>query len=131
MLEPVSGATGVLTFEITQLDGLDTLVLDQVKQLTLSVVTRVTDTIGANLVLTNLAAISYYDSQPGLGPDVGLTPTQRSYVDGISSAEHRTPDVPDTKDGFPGYGHIGQRHNLCDHRTRHTAHGHGLRRDCY
>jgi uncharacterized repeat protein (TIGR01451 family)/fimbrial isopeptide formation D2 family protein len=56
----------------------------------ITVVARVTDSVSADLMLVNEASIPYYDSQPGQGPQEGLTPTQRTYSSEVDSAEHRT-----------------------------------------
>ena len=58
----------------------------------ITVVGHVTDTIAANLALTNTAAVPTYDSQPDDGPGP-RTPTQRVYTDGVDSVVHRTTDA--------------------------------------
>ena len=73
----------------------------------ITVVGRVTDTIGANLLLTNTARIPYYDSQPDDGPQTGLTPPQRVYTDGVDSVVHRTVDAGIAKSVTPPYATLG------------------------
>jgi uncharacterized repeat protein (TIGR01451 family) len=58
-------------------------------RMVITLVARLTDTISANLYLTNTAWLGY-DSQPGLGPQTGLTPTQRVYTPLVDSAWHQT-----------------------------------------
>ena len=86
---PTVGATGVITWRVNELWGSDlnggTAVI--------TVVAQVTDTIGASLELINTAAIPYYDSQYDNGPDVGLTPTQRTYTGNDDSVSHYTVDA--------------------------------------
>ncbi|HHN93164.1 MAG TPA: DUF11 domain-containing protein, partial [Anaerolineae bacterium] len=56
----------------------------------ITMVTTVSDTVGAGQLLTNTASIPYYDSQPDGGPGPH-TPDQRTYTDGEDSVWHRTP----------------------------------------
>ena len=69
-------------------------------------VARVSDTIGANLTLTNQAAISYYDSQPDEGPGP-YVPTQRAYADGADDVWHRTVDAGIAKAVVPPTATLG------------------------
>jgi len=78
--EPPVGATDVITWRVNDLWGSDlgggTAVI--------TVVVQVTDTIGADVRLTNIAAIPYYDSQPGDGPGPH-TPDEREYTGNFDS----------------------------------------------
>jgi uncharacterized repeat protein (TIGR01451 family) len=105
--QPTVGATGAITFAVDQLDGLDAAVLEAAKRLTLTFVTQVTDTIGSSLLLRNAAALPYYDTQPGTGPQLGLTPTQRTYADGNSAVEHYTIDAGIFKTVTPATATLG------------------------
>ncbi len=67
------------------------------RAMSITIVARVTSTIAASEILTNIAAIPYYDSQPEAGPTTGLTPTQRVYSDGNDSVFHVTIQAPITK----------------------------------
>ena len=91
--EPSVGATGTIVWEIDQLNGTDASPTGS-KALTLTVYARVDDEIGASRVLTNTAYVPYYDSQPDDGPQMGLTPTQRTYNDGSDDVTQYTP-TPD------------------------------------
>jgi fimbrial isopeptide formation D2 family protein/uncharacterized repeat protein (TIGR01451 family) len=57
-------------------------------------------------VLTNTAAIPYYDSQPGDGPDP-YTPDEREYTDGSDSVSHRTVDAAILKTVTPPTATLG------------------------
>lgn len=87
---PVS-ATGLLTWQVNALWGTDWNA-GQPGVAVLTFVAEVTDTIGANLRLTNTAAIPLYDSQPGDGPGP-YTPDEREYTDGTDSVYHKTVDA--------------------------------------
>ncbi len=90
--EPPVGATGVLTWRVNELWGLEWSPGGVPKVATITVVAQVTDTVGANLTFTNTAAIPYYDSQPGDGPGP-YVPDEREYTDGSDSVYHRTVDA--------------------------------------
>jgi len=100
--EPAVGATGVLTWRVNELWGTDWGGGVAV----ITVVAQVTDTVGANLLLTNTAAIPYYDSQPGNGPGP-YTPDEREYTDGSDSVSHRTVDAAILKTVTPPTATLG------------------------
>jgi uncharacterized repeat protein (TIGR01451 family)/fimbrial isopeptide formation D2 family protein len=100
--EPAVGATGVLTWRVNELWGTDWGGGVAV----ITVVAQVTDTVGANLLLTNTAAIPYYDSQPGDGPGP-YTPDEREYTDGSDSVSHRTVDAAILKAVTPPTATLG------------------------
>jgi uncharacterized repeat protein (TIGR01451 family)/fimbrial isopeptide formation D2 family protein len=100
--EPAVGATGVLTWRVNELWGTDWGGGVAV----ITVVAQVTDTVGANLILTNTAAIPYYDSQPGDGPGP-YTPDEREYTDGSDSVSHRTVDAAILKTVTPPTATLG------------------------
>jgi len=83
--EPPVGSTDVITWRVNELWGSDlgggTAVI--------TVVVRVTDTIGADVEVLNTVEIPYYDSQPGDGPGPH-TPDERVYTDGSDSVWLRT-----------------------------------------
>ncbi|MCS6773845.1 MAG: hypothetical protein NZ693_07025, partial [Thermoflexales bacterium] len=91
LAQPPVSATGVVTWRLSELWGL-AWNGNQPGVAVLTVVVQVTSTIGANLTLTNTAAIPYYDSQPGDGPGP-YTPDEREYTDGSDSVSHRTVDA--------------------------------------
>ena len=94
--QPAANATGTLLWGVNALWGTDwNGSLPGVARLTVRA--QVTDTIGAGLILTNTAYLPYYDSQPGPGPQQGLTPTQREYGDGEDSVPLRTVEPSLTK----------------------------------
>ncbi|RLC70585.1 MAG: hypothetical protein DRI81_18890, partial [Chloroflexi bacterium] len=72
----------------------------------ITIVAQVSDTIGANLVLTNTGAIPYYDSQPGDGPGPH-TPDEREYTDGTDSVFHLTVDGEIEKGVMPSAATLG------------------------
>jgi uncharacterized repeat protein (TIGR01451 family) len=76
----------------------------------ITVVAQVISNVAANVRFTNTAAIPVYDSQPGPGPDMGLTPTQRVYTDGQDSVPHLTgqPELRLTKQVEPSIVAAGQ-----------------------
>ncbi|MBC7233671.1 MAG: DUF11 domain-containing protein [Chloroflexi bacterium] len=89
VVAPSVGATGVITWQVDMLNG--TIVSPTgSKSFTLTVSTVVSPEVSAGMALTNTAVVPYYDSQPGLGPQVGLTPTQRIFVDGTDDVVHYT-----------------------------------------
>mgnify|MGYP000333046240 CR=1 FL=1 len=88
---PTLPATGVITFGLSLINGTDTAP-SGAKQVTLTLTAQVTSTLGAGLTLVNTAAVPYYDSQAGDGPDEGLTPRQRTYEDGQDSVSYNTPE---------------------------------------
>lgn len=90
LAQPPVSATGTLTWQLSALWGRQWNG-DQPATAVLTVVARVTDTIGANLTLTNIASAPYYDSQPSDGPGP-YPPDERTYSDGSDSVNHRTPD---------------------------------------
>ncbi|MCX7681916.1 MAG: hypothetical protein N2508_08130, partial [Anaerolineae bacterium] len=87
--QPPVGATGVLTWRINELWGLEWSPWGMPKVAVLTIVAQVTNTVGANLRFTNTAAIPYYDSQPGDGPGP-FVPDEREYTDGSDSVWHQT-----------------------------------------
>ncbi len=87
---PAAGATGVIVWQVNQLFGKAWIAGSASGVATMTVVAQVTDTIGANLTLTNTAAIPYYDSEPGPGVTTTLGTIQRTYADGSSSVALRT-----------------------------------------
>ncbi len=91
LFAPAPGAVGVLTWHLSALWGA-LWNSNQPGVAVITVVARVTDTIGANLTLTNTAAVPRYDSQPGDGPGP-YDPDQREYVDGSDQTSHRTVDA--------------------------------------
>jgi len=95
---PVS-ATGQVTWLLSALWG-TAWNSNQPGVVTLTVVARVTDTIGANVVFTNSVALPYYDSQPGDGPGP-YNPDEREYSDGGDSVSHRTADASIIKSVVP------------------------------
>jgi uncharacterized repeat protein (TIGR01451 family)/fimbrial isopeptide formation D2 family protein len=99
---PTVGATGVLTWRVNELWGTDWGGGVAV----ITVVAQVTDTVGANLLLTNTAAIPYYDSQPGDGPGP-YTPDEREYTDGSDLVSHRTVDAAILKAVTPPTATLG------------------------
>ncbi len=103
--DPSPGTTGDLSWQINELWGTD--LGGVARTAIMTVVAQVTDTIGANLVLTNVAAIDYYDSQPSDGPSTGLTPMQREYEDGDDSVQHRTVDGKISKAVTPDEATLG------------------------
>ena len=102
---PTVGATGVLTWRVNELWGTDWNG-GQPGVAVITVVAQVTDTVGANLILTNTAAIPYYDSQPGDGPGP-YTPDEREYTDGSDSVSHRTVDAAILKTVTPPTATLG------------------------
>ncbi|MGB9889027.1 MAG: isopeptide-forming domain-containing fimbrial protein, partial [Anaerolineae bacterium] len=104
--EPPVGATGVLTWRVNELWGLEWTPWGVPKVATVTVVAQVTDTVGANLRLTNTAAIPYYDSQPGDGPGP-YPPDEREYTDGSDSVFHRTVDAAILKSVTPPTATLG------------------------
>jgi len=102
---PTVGATGVLTWRVNELWGTDWNG-GQPGVAVITVVAQVTDTVGANLILTNTAAIPYYDSQPGNGPGP-YTPDEREYTDGSDSVSHRTVDAAILKTVTPPTATLG------------------------
>ncbi len=105
LAEPPMGATGVLTWRVNELWGLEWGSYGP-KVATVTVVAQVTDTVGANLILTNTAAIPYYDSQPGDGPGPYI-PDEREYTDGSDSVYHRTVDAGILKTVTPPTATLG------------------------
>jgi uncharacterized repeat protein (TIGR01451 family)/fimbrial isopeptide formation D2 family protein len=103
---PPVGATGVLTWRVNELWGLEWAPWGVPKVATITIVAQVTDTVGANLILTNTAAIPYYDSQPGDGPGP-YTPDEREYTDGADSVSHRTVDAAILKAVTPPTATLG------------------------
>ncbi|MGQ9718135.1 MAG: isopeptide-forming domain-containing fimbrial protein, partial [Anaerolineae bacterium] len=103
--EPAVGATGVLTWRVNELWG-RYWNSDQPGVAIITVVAQVTDTIGANLLLTNTAAIPYYDSQPGDGPGP-YAPDEREYTDGSDSVWHQTVDAAVLKTVTPPTATLG------------------------
>ncbi len=87
---PAVSSTGLITWTVDRFDGSDPAAAGTIRYLTVTVVARVTDTIGANLTLTNTAGVPYYDSQPGPGVTTALGTIQRTYADGSSSVSLRT-----------------------------------------
>ncbi|MBC7228180.1 MAG: DUF11 domain-containing protein, partial [Thermoflexales bacterium] len=106
LAEPPVGATGVLTWRVNELWGLEWSPWGVPKVATITVVARVTDTVGANLTLTNTAAIPYYDSQPGDGPGP-YTPDEREYTDGSDTVWHQTVDAAVIKSVTPPTATLG------------------------
>nr|MBC7245551.1 DUF11 domain-containing protein [Chloroflexota bacterium] len=108
VIAPTPGATGVITWSVDILNG--TIVTPTgPKSLTITVSTVVSPAVSAGMVLTNVAGVPYYDSQPGTGPQVGLTPTQRIFVDGTDDVVHYTiSDVDILKAVQPITATIGQ-----------------------
>jgi uncharacterized repeat protein (TIGR01451 family)/fimbrial isopeptide formation D2 family protein len=102
---PTVGATGVLTWRVNELWG-RAWNAGQPGVAVITVVAQVTDTVGANLILTNTAAIPYYDSQPGEGPGP-YTPDEREYTDGADSVSHRTVDAAILKTVTPPTATLG------------------------
>ena len=108
VLSPTLPASGVITFGLSLINGTDAAP-SGAKQVMLTLTTTVSATVGGGLTLLNTAAIPYYDSQAGDGPDEGLTPRQRTYSDGQDSVSHETP--PPTgllKAGSPLTATVGQ-----------------------
>jgi uncharacterized repeat protein (TIGR01451 family) len=103
--EPAVGATGVLTWRVNELWGMDWN-NNKPGVAVITVVAQVTDTVGANLILTNTAAIPYYDSQPRDGPGP-YTPDEREYTDGSDSVSHRTVDAAILKTVTPPTATLG------------------------
>jgi len=89
VVAPTVGATGVITWQIDLLNGTQAPPTGN-KVLTLTISTVVSPAVSAGAVLTNTAYVPYYDSQPGPGPQTGLSPTQRTYTDGSDSVVHHT-----------------------------------------
>ncbi|MCS7261764.1 MAG: DUF11 domain-containing protein, partial [Anaerolineae bacterium] len=104
--EPPVGATGVLTWRVNELWGLEWSPQNVPKVATITVIAQVTDTVGANLRFTNTAAIPYYDSQPGDGPGP-YSPDEREYTDGSDSVSHRTVDAAILKAVTPPAATLG------------------------
>ncbi len=104
--EPPVGATGILTWRVNELWGLEWTPWGVPKVAVITVVAQVTDTVGANLAFTNIAAIPYYDSQPGDGPGP-YTPDEREYTDGSDSVYHRTVDAAILKAVTPPTATLG------------------------
>jgi uncharacterized repeat protein (TIGR01451 family)/fimbrial isopeptide formation D2 family protein len=102
---PPVGATGVLTWRVNELWG-RAWNAGQPGVAVITMVARVTDTIGANLRLTNTAAIPYYDSQPGDGPGP-YAPDEREYTNGADTVFHRTVDAAITKTVTPPTATLG------------------------
>jgi uncharacterized repeat protein (TIGR01451 family)/fimbrial isopeptide formation D2 family protein len=102
---PTVGATGVLTWRVNELWG-RAWNAGQPGVAVITVVAQVTDTVGANLLLTNTATIPYYDSQPGEGPGP-YTPDEREYTDGADSVSHRTVDAAILKTVTPPTATLG------------------------
>ncbi|MGQ9493458.1 MAG: SdrD B-like domain-containing protein [Anaerolineae bacterium] len=109
MIAPTPGATGVITWGVDMLNG--TIVSPTgPKALTLTISTVVSPAVSAGMALTNTTVVPYYDSQPGLGPQVGLTPTQRIFVDGTDDVVHYTiGEVDIFKQVHPIIATIGQQ----------------------
>jgi uncharacterized repeat protein (TIGR01451 family) len=89
--QPPVAATGVLTWAVNQLDGMDPSA-GTARRLTITLVAQAIDAITANIRLTNTVTIPYYDSQPGPGVTTTLGTIQRTYTDGSSSVYHLTVD---------------------------------------
>jgi len=89
---PAVGARGVLTWTTDYLTPTNPFTVLNHTDFNIQLVLRVDDTISANTVLTNQAALSY-DSQPGSGP-AGV---QRSYSGGTHATGVRTVDAAISK----------------------------------
>ena len=99
LAQPPVSATGTLTWLLSALWG-TAWNGNQPGVAVITVVAQVTETIGANLTLTNSAAIPNYDSQPGDGPGP-YAPDERDYTDGGDSVSHRTTDAALLKSVVP------------------------------
>ncbi|MCX7683126.1 MAG: hypothetical protein N2508_14365, partial [Anaerolineae bacterium] len=95
--QPAPGARGTITWAINMLAGTAPSAFSYVNQKTMRirVVTRVTDTVRANIRFSNQVFLPYYDSQPGSGPTgtpipSGTDADQRTYSDGSHSAGLQT-----------------------------------------
>ncbi len=105
LAQPPAGATGLLTWHLSafwgrQWNG------DQPATALITVVARVTDTIGANLTLHNVALALYYDSQPDDGPGP-YAPDERAYSDGTDSVIHQTSNGALLKSVMPATATLG------------------------
>lgn len=103
--QPPVSATGLLTWHVGALWGRQWNG-DQPATAVITVVARVTDTIGANLALTNTASVTSYDSQPGDGPGP-YAPDERAYGDGSDGVTHQTPDGALLKSVVPATATLG------------------------
>ncbi len=90
VVSPAIAATGVVTWRVDALNGTQASPTGN-KTMTLAIFTHVSDAITASLTLTNAAYVPYYDSQPGAGAQVGLSPSERTFSNGSDTGVHRTP----------------------------------------
>ncbi|MCL6511041.1 MAG: DUF11 domain-containing protein [Anaerolineae bacterium] len=105
LVGPPVSATGQVTWLLSALWG-TAWNSNQPGVAALTVVARVTDTVGANVVFTNSVAVPYYDSQPGDGPGP-YNPDEREYSDGGDSVSHRTADAGIAKSVAPPTATLG------------------------
>lgn len=105
LVGPPVSATGQITWLLSALWG-TAWNSNQPGVATLTVVARVTDTIGANIVFTNSVLLPSYDSQPGDGPGP-YDPDEREYSDGGDSVSHHTADAGIAKSVTPPTATLG------------------------
>ncbi len=124
LAEPPMGATGVLTWRVNELWGLEWGSYGP-KVATVTVVAQVTDTVGANLILTNTAAIPYYDSQPGDGPGP-YTPRRAGVHRRLRQRLSPHGGRGNPQDRHPAHGHVGHAGHLHADRARQPHQRHPL-----
>ncbi len=103
--EPSVGATDTITWAINELWGTDWNG-GQPGVAVITMVARISDTLGAGVRLTNTAAIPAYDSQPGDGPGP-WDPDEREYEDGEDDVWHLTPPPYLIKEARPITATVG------------------------